>query len=43
VGFLIQLPHQNCVRISVLTHTYHVPRHLFGWVNWGTCRPSFAN
>ena len=42
-SFSFSCPHQNYVRISLLTHTSNMPHHLFGWVNRETSRPSFAN
>ena len=38
-SFSFGFPHQNYVRISLLTHACH----LFGWVNLETCGPSFVN
>jgi len=42
-SFSFSFPHQNYVRISLLTHTSDMLHHLFGWVNRETSRPSFAN
>jgi hypothetical protein len=42
-SFSFSFPRQNYVCTSLLTHTSHIPHHLFGWVNRETSWPSFAN
>ena len=42
-SFSFSFPHQNCVCISLLTYTSHMPHNLFGWDNRESSRPSFAN